>query len=108
MLANKLQNYKLHSNEKILIESRIKNLNAKKLIVSFCNKISNIENIEFDGFLKFLKNSKSGIIKQKDTTKSVYTLAELVILDKKLRSTISNLKSIGCIIHREEKTCQRN
>jgi hypothetical protein len=82
---------------------RTKNLESEKITINISNKNQNNVMLDIDNFLKFLRNSKDGIalVKNKNKTK-IYTVRELVIIFKKLKSTIKIFKNIGGIIKLEK------
>jgi hypothetical protein len=88
------------------IEKRIRTLESKKLEIFLSKNTNNDSKSDLDYFLKLLKNSKLGIVKIKDTNNKkdlrvFYTVSELATVFKKVKSLISTIDSLGCIVCKE-------
>ena len=91
------------------IEKRIKSLCAKKLTIYLSKEINTLEKLEIDGFLKFLKSCRKGIVKKKNNTysslfkRNIYSAEDLYILFNKLKSVLTTLSSVECVVLKEKK-----
>ena len=87
------------------LTKRIKNLESKKLTIKIREKENKVVLKELDRFLKYFKNGKNGIVVFKESFKykrKIYTLNELSIIFKKLKSMIMTCESIGFMINLEK------
>jgi hypothetical protein len=92
-------------NRKYIIE-RIKNLSSNKITISLPEFFDVEEKLILDKTLKFLKNSKKGIVKNINISNTfserIYSIESLCIIYNKLISLSKTILSLGCIILEEK------
>lgn len=89
----------------LFLKKRLKNLISKKMTIELRSNYSQEGIFEIDGFLKFLKNGKTGIflaMNQNNNNRIIYSKSEIVILYNKFKSIIKTISNIGCIIYGEQ------
>ena len=86
------------------ISKRIKNLESNKLSIKINRKEMNEVYEDIDKFLKFLQLGKSGIAKFKidGIERKIYSVEELIILFKKLKSVVNKIEELGCAVTLEQ------
>lgn len=107
-LIKKIKKISDHDPNYKYISNRIRNLESDKIDIKL-GKVKNYSIIKnnIDSFLKFIKNCQSGIVifKNNITSKKTkyFTFKELMIILKKLESTIKIIDNTGCALILDNK-----
>lgn len=99
-LKKKLLTFQKSDPNYIHLKKRIKNLNNQKLSIFLNNKFTQDEKNTIDGFLKFIKNSKSGIIKHEEDIININSFKYMI---ESLKSIIKIIKNTGPVLTFEEE-----
>ena len=105
-LKNKLRSINPDDPNFNYIENRVKTLESKKIEIFLAKGVDKKVKNDLDYFLKLILNAKSGIVKvksdfNKKNLRSFYSVSELNIIFKKVKSLIRTIESLGCIIYKE-------
>jgi len=103
-LSSRLKNINQDDPNYSFLKKRLKNLISKKMTIELKANYSQEGIFEIDGFLKFIKNGKSGIFlaMSQNNDRAIYSKSEIVILYNKFRSIVKTISNIGCIIYGEQ------
>ncbi len=106
-LKNKLNSINSSDPNFKYIENRIKVLQSKKIEVLLSKNIESKIKIDLDNFLKLVRNSNLGIVMRNESENKrylrfFYSVTELNIIFKKVKSLINTIDCLGCIICKDK------